>query len=354
MKNDGRNPRARGGARTNSVPHLRGDSRSLPCSDHSGGVLAAIDVGTNAARLEVVRILGDGTLQALHQERAPVRTGEGVFTSGMISAAAVNRLLLTLRRFAAVCGRYDARVRAVATSAVREARNREDLLRRAREEAGIELEVISGDEEARLICLGVLADRSVSRSVVIDIGGGSTEVARATGARVVARYSVPVGAVRLTEAFGSRGRITGAQLSSMRRFASQVLRDTVPRLRSPGVAIGTAGTINSLVGVYGQNGRVSLCEVKRVVQELAMQSLAQKRRRFDATRADIILAGAVILEATLARIGSESVIAVQSGLREGMIQEMSESGRTHTNRRPGAQPRPANTLGKRARNAEQC
>src|SRR3954471_4496247 len=107
-------------------------------------VLAAIDVGTNAVRLELARLLPDGSLETLHQERDPVRPGEGVFTRGVIPKPVADRLMSTLRRYAALCKRHHAQVRAVATSAVREARNRAEIVRRARKEAGLRLEVVSG------------------------------------------------------------------------------------------------------------------------------------------------------------------------------------------------------------------
>ena len=112
----------------------------------------------------------------------PIRPGEGVFTSGVMARPVIDRLLSTLRRYAALCRRHRARVRAVATSAVREARNRDEIVRRVRAETGLSLEVVSGREEARLICLGVLAGRAArARSLVIDIGGGSTEIALGLG-----------------------------------------------------------------------------------------------------------------------------------------------------------------------------
>jgi exopolyphosphatase/guanosine-5'-triphosphate,3'-diphosphate pyrophosphatase len=294
------------------------DGSHRPCQ-----VFAAIDVGTNAARLEIVRAVEGGKLERLHVERAPVRPGNGVFTSGYMSQSAVDRLLLALRRFAGVCRRYDARVRAVATSAVREARNGEEVVSRARNEAGLEVEVISGREEARLVCMGVLGDRSASRLLVIDIGGGSTEVVRTVGRRLAALHSVALGAVRLTERFGSRGRISAVRLAAMRSDVARVLREAVPRPRHADKARGTGGTINALVAVCGRGGRISRRDVGRAVEEFAGCSLAERRRRFDPTRADIIVAGAVILEATLLRLRCNSVIAVQSGLREGLLREMS-------------------------------
>src|SRR5947207_3388966 len=111
-------------------------------------VLAAIDVGTNAVKLELARPLPDGSLESLHQERDPVRPGEGVFKTGRIPHEVCERLLAALRRYGALCRRYRARVRAVATSALREAKNKDEIIQRARREAGLNLEVVSGREEA--------------------------------------------------------------------------------------------------------------------------------------------------------------------------------------------------------------
>ncbi|MFL5274112.1 MAG: Ppx/GppA phosphatase family protein, partial [Anaeromyxobacteraceae bacterium] len=139
-------------------------------------ILGAIDIGSNAVRLELARPLPDGSLETLHQERDPVRPGEGVFATGSIARPVADRLLATLRRYGAVCRRDGAIVRCVATAAIREARNAGEIVRRARAEAGLEIEVVSGREEARLICLGVLHGKPPgARSLVIDIVGGSTE-----------------------------------------------------------------------------------------------------------------------------------------------------------------------------------
>ena len=187
-------------------------------------ILAAIDVGTNAVRLELAKVLPDGSLETLHQERDPVRPGEGLFKTGSIRREVADRLLSTLRRYSALCRRYDARVKAVATSAVREAKNREEIVRRARKEAKLTLDVISGREEARLICLGVLhGTPPLKRSICIDIGGGSTEVAFAFGEHPKDLWSVTLGAVRLTELFGLSGKVTKKQLKLMRRFAREAV-----------------------------------------------------------------------------------------------------------------------------------
>ncbi len=291
-------------------------------------MVGAIDVGTNAVRLEIARVLPDGSLETLHQERDPIRPGEGVFLTGRMSPEVEDRLVRTIRRYAALCRRYRARVRAVATSAVREAKNRREVLRRVRAAAGIELEVVSGREEARLICLGVLRGRPASaRAVLLDIGGGSTEVATAVGERPTNLWSVPLGAVRLTQIFDTGGRVSEQRLAALRAFAAEAFREAIPSFPGEaGPALGSSGTIEAVVGFAAQQKRASRNEIARAVEGLASMSVAERRRHFDPRRAEIVVAGTVILEAAMHHLGVASIAAVGTGLRNGILVELSRRG----------------------------
>jgi exopolyphosphatase/guanosine-5'-triphosphate,3'-diphosphate pyrophosphatase len=288
-------------------------------------ILAAIDVGTNAVRLELARPLPDGTLETLHQERDPVRPGEGVFATGSIPRHVADRLLATLRRYAALCRRDGARVRAVATSAIREARNGPEVIRRVRKETGLDLEVVSGREEARLICLGVLQGRPPrARSLVVDIGGGSTEIAAAVGEEPASLWSVAVGAVRLTETFGTGAKVTAQRLALVRSFAEEAFREGLPkRFPHPRVALGSSGTINAVVSFAASRRReASAKEIARAVEALASMGIEERRRHFEPRRAEIIVSGAVILDAAVRRLGLESVTSVDTGLRNGILVDL--------------------------------
>jgi exopolyphosphatase/guanosine-5'-triphosphate,3'-diphosphate pyrophosphatase len=288
-------------------------------------ILAAIDVGTNAVRLEIARQLPDGTIETLHQERDPVRPGEGVFIGGTIARPVADRLISTLSRYASLCRRYRARVRAVATSAVREARNRDEIVRRARREAGLNLEVVSGREEARLIGFGVLEGRPAkARSLLIDIGGGSTEVATGLGDKPTSLYSVAVGAVRFTEIFGSASRVSDERLEVMRSYAAEAFREGLPRrLPGPRSALGSSGTINAIVAAATDSKRLTLRRLERMVEDLAGMSLAERRKRFEPKRAEIIVGGAVILEACMRHLRLQAISAVSTGLRNGVLLDLS-------------------------------
>lgn len=293
----------------------------------SDDVLAAIDIGTNAVRLEIARVGPDGSVETLHSERDPVRPGEGLFKTGAISREVQDRLISALRRYAAVCRRYGARIRAVGTSAVREARNREDVVQRARREAGVQIEVLSGREEARLICLGVLRGKpQLSRSLCIDIGGGSTEVAFAYGEKPRHLWSVNLGAVRLTELFELKGKVGPRQLALVRGFVAETVAEVMPRriAYAPSSALGSSGTIGAVVAFARKEGfgHASRRQVARAVERLAQMDADKRRKRFDPRRADIIVAGAVILEGVMRHLSIDKVTAVDRGLREGVLYDL--------------------------------
>ncbi len=294
-------------------------------------VLAAIDVGTNAVRLKVARPLPGGALETVYQDRDPVRPGEGVFATGAIPKATADRLLSTLRRYGAQCRRYHATLRAVATSAVRSAKNREEILRRVRTEAGLELEVVSGKEEARLVCLGVLHDEPAhAKSVCIDIGGGSTEVVVAEGSRPLHLFSATLGAVRLSETFEATEDVSEKQVAVMREYAQEILEEAVPRQLPPGYrhAVGTSGTIQAVVSFASDGGDTAtpgqLVDAVEALVELGPQG---RRKRFEARRADVIVAGAIILEAVVKHLRLKSVRTVDRGLRDGILIDLSRRGK---------------------------
>ena len=296
-------------------------------ASHQEIVLAAVDVGTNSVKLELARPLPNGSFETLHEERDPVRPGEGVFKTGWIPRDVADRLLSTLRRYGALCRRFHARVRAVATSAVREAKNREEIIQRARTEAGLNLEVVSGREEARLICLGVLHGRPArSRALCIDIGGGSTEVASAIGERPTNLWSISLGAVRLTELFDSSSKITAHQLALMREYALEAVSNRLPRRPRalPRHALGSSGTIKAAISFAAPEGTAHVApgHVTRAIGQLVEMGPEGRRKRFEPRRADIIVAGAVILEALALHLNLESVTAVDRGLRDGILVDL--------------------------------
>src|SRR5580704_14172225 len=218
---------------------------------------AAIDVGSNALRLRVIEAAapsqaGKGRLSQLKAEgpwkdlatlRAPVRLGAEVFLSGRLAPTSIGQACDALREFRTEMDRWKVDAyRAIATSAVREAKNGGTLVERARREAGIEIDVIEGIEEARLIQLAVtrrvpLADR---RALLVDVGGGSTELSVLDRSETVYSVSLPLGTVRILEAYLKGVKtVDRARERLLEEAINRALAEAVPQLGSVDVVIGT-------------------------------------------------------------------------------------------------------------------
>jgi exopolyphosphatase/guanosine-5'-triphosphate,3'-diphosphate pyrophosphatase len=299
-------------------------------------VLAAIDLGTNSVHLVVAR-LGGARFEVIEREREMVRLGSAGGDMKRLSGSAMDRGIATLSRFRQIAEIHGARVRAVATSAVREAENRSVFLRRAREEAGVDVEVISGFEEARLIHLGVLQAVPVfdERLLVCDIGGGSTELVIGEKGEVLASRSMKLGAIRLTQRFFPEGRRTRDAVEKCRRHVQGALGPFAREVCSLGwdVIAGSSGTIGAICEVAAaardeprprtfNNFTVSRDEIYAAVARLTDAKTAEARAKvpgLDPRRADIILGGAIILEQVVSEFGVQTLTFSDYALREGVL-----------------------------------
>jgi exopolyphosphatase/guanosine-5'-triphosphate,3'-diphosphate pyrophosphatase len=271
--------------------------------------LAAIDVGTNAVRLRIVRIGPAGTRQQIVSERDAVRPGEGVYAHQVLADENIARLIPVLRRYKALVEEYGAKMRAVATASFRDAQNADEAVARIRAEAGVRLEVISGLEEARLESLGALQGAQPGdKNLIIDIGGGSTEVGFAVGDEPAALWSLGgLGALRITDHFGRRPKLSAKDLTLMRRYAARACEADLPSEVGdlPTFALGTSGSLRSLI---------------------AFASSDKSRVEPTATHAEIRHALAVLarmsLEDRLVQLKVESIQARRGGLRDGIIVDL--------------------------------
>jgi exopolyphosphatase / guanosine-5'-triphosphate,3'-diphosphate pyrophosphatase len=281
---------------------------------------AAIDVGTNATRLKIAARRSDGRLDTLFQQRDPIRPGEGVFSGGVMPERVVDRLVYTLAEYAAEVERHRARPRGVATSALRVATNREQVLKRVLRETGLALEVITGEEEARLLCLGVLAGAAAWReSLCLDVGGGSTEVVLARGEVPEAVFSLELGSARLGE------RAPGDDVVRMRAIADEVVAVLPAELgaSAAGEALACSGSLRALVAFASGEPSATREQLARATERLVALGPDGRRGEFDPRRAEVMLAAAVIAEALVARLGLDSLRAVKRGLRDGVLVELS-------------------------------
>lgn len=303
--------------------------------------LAAVDVGTNSLHLVVARTTDTDRFEVLTREKDMVRLGSSASGgSGDIrelSDDAVDRAVAALDRYRRIADSYGAPLRAVATSAVREAKNRKVFLRRAHEEAGVDIEVVSGVEEARLIHLGVLQALDVfdDRILLFDIGGGSTELLVGQRGEMLATTSLKLGAVRLTNRFFAGDSLHPAALDSCRRHVKEQLSTFERPVRELGFdrAIGCSGTIEQVLrmarGLDGEgalrtlNGAVltrrQVASVLEAVYEARRSGTTEKLPDLDPKRADILLAGVVVLEGIVHALDVESLTISDYALREGVF-----------------------------------
>jgi exopolyphosphatase/guanosine-5'-triphosphate,3'-diphosphate pyrophosphatase len=301
-------------------------------------VVAALDIGTNSFHLVVARHTGAEAFEVITREKEMVRLGHGGSDMKELSSESIDRAIDCLRRMRRIADSHGAvELRAVATSATREADNAYEFLHRARAEAGVEIDVISGLEEARLIHLGVLQAVPVfdRRLLLVDIGGGSTEVLLGERGETLAARSFKLGAVRLTDRFFPGGVVTAGAVGACRDYVRSVITHFERQVHEHGfeVAIGSSGTAEALArmahAVRGGEplrtanlARLHRDELTALTEQLVAVRTARARAKLpglDAARADIAPAGALILDEIVRRFGIEELTFSEGALREGVL-----------------------------------
>ncbi len=298
--------------------------------------LAALDVGTNSFHLVIARLLDNG-YEVVTREKETVRLGHGGGDMKVLSADAIDRGISSLRRMQRIAAAHNATVRAVATSAVREAHNSDVFLTRAKREAKVDIEVISGLEEARLIHLGVLqaVPAFEQRLLLVDIGGGSTEVLVGERGETLAARSFKLGAVRLTDRFFAGGATTAESVSDCRSFIRSILATFERDVEDFGfdIAIASSGTAETIARIVHaarddtalhtfNRFEFTVAELQSVAESLAKKRSSDDRRAtpgLDPARADIIVAGALVLEGVADIFGVKSFVFSEAALREGVL-----------------------------------
>src|SRR6185369_16938169 len=214
---------------------------------------AAIDVGSNSVRLKIAK-LSRGRLETIHEDREVTRLGESVFGGGLLEPKTIAQTVKVLSRFhRAVTSSGADRVRVVATSALRDARNSASFLEWVKSATGWRAEIISGIEEGRLIHLGVMANlrRLASPLLLMDLGGGSCEVTVSVDGQIRSMVSLPLGAVRLTEEFIQNDPPKNKELQRLRQFIAEEVSKLEQRMRQRRMAtvIATSGTAETLAAL---------------------------------------------------------------------------------------------------------
>jgi exopolyphosphatase/guanosine-5'-triphosphate,3'-diphosphate pyrophosphatase len=320
------------------------DDKQIYLSAELACRLGAIDIGSNSVRLLVAEALRGSNYRILDEEREPTRLGRSVSSKGQLDDESMERTISALRTFKQIAAGYQVTtLRTIATCAVRESRNGPEFCRRVREQVGLDVEVISGEREARLAFASVqhafdLASKNV---IVADIGGGSTELVFATGNLIESIFSTPLGAVRLTEQFGIGDGVEEPDFArGLARLEEEVntclKKRTTRPLFAPHFLVGCGGTFTTLaelmmaakreVDIPVAGYRVSQAEIRHLLDRLAKMPLRGRRNMPGMTpdRADIIVAGLTIIDALLKRFRVNTVVVHTRGVRDGLVREMIE------------------------------
>lgn len=295
--------------------------------------VAAIDVGSNAIRVSVAEFSAPTIYRVLDEQRLAVRLGHDVFRTGRLHAATVEAAAAGLRAFAERLARSGvSRVRAVATSAVREAANAEALLRRVRAAAGLEVEVISGAEEARLVYLAVRSRVRLAGGpwALVDVGGGSVELSLVDEHGIRWSDSLPAGAVRLLEALAGSGGGPDRVRDVVREHAAALRLPGLPAGEKLQGLIATGGNIEALARLAGGAPRdagvqvLPLAVLRSLVETLSRLSCRERIEELGLRpdRADVILPAALVYEQVCTRLGAREIVVPFIGVREGVLLDL--------------------------------
>ncbi len=310
-----------------------------------GGRIAALDLGTNAFRMKIADARPGGVLKTVHFDRVFTRLGEKIIHTGIIGEEPLRRSVEAVSRFRSDIERHGVdRYRAVGTSVFRRAGNRDEVLAKFRREAGVEIELIDGDLEARLSTMGVLLrlHQPAGWQLVFDVGGGSTEFVLVRDGDIVDHMSLDVGVVVLTETYLRNDPPTVAECRSLEAaIAAELeplerLRRQLPEGVVPGIC-GTAGTVTSLAALDLEqrsfdpdrinNHPISFDRARELL--LRLRDLPAHRRTelpgLLKGREDLIIAGSYIVLEVMRKFGSDRIVASDGGLLDGLL--LAQAGR---------------------------
>ena len=298
--------------------------------------LAGIDIGTLTCRLLIADLPPIGPLKELHSERRILRLGEGVDQLRRLKREAMDRVLRCLSEWRTViAGHHVDAYTVVATSAVRDAQNRQEFLDRVTSETGLEVEILSGEEEARRTMLGIGSGlpAHVIDVLAVDIGGGSTEFINARKGQLPVARSIDIGVVRLSERLLLHDPPTGDEIEQARAWIRREMTEALaamPRMTGC-VFVGTAGTITSLAAMAQQlptyeparihNYRLTIETIANLEHQLLSRAKAERvgMPGLEKNREDVIAAGAIILRTVMETLAERECLVSDLGLREGVV-----------------------------------
>lgn len=298
--------------------------------------LAGIDIGTNTFRLLIAEV-DDKGINELCSERIITRLGEGVSVTGLLKEEAVERGLNALKEFRNIIAAHKVEsVEAAATSAFRVAKNSGDFIKRAIDETGVDIKILSEDEEARKTFRGMKMGIEIpDSSLMIDIGGGSTEFILSKNGKAIFIRSLKLGVVYLADKYMNSNPPADDEKKQMRNEVLQALASLETQFTKAKALIGTAGSITTIAAMAKgltrfarskvHNTRISFEAVRDIFT--AISGSARKERAelypvLDSSRQDIIVPGAMVLLEVMKKFGFKEILVSDNGLREGILLDL--------------------------------
>jgi exopolyphosphatase / guanosine-5'-triphosphate,3'-diphosphate pyrophosphatase len=318
-------------------PRLTLSTPSVPTQGSDGDIrISAIDIGSNSIRQTIADVSPTGTIRVVDEMKAAPRLGAGLSETGKLSEVAIQNALSTLTRMATLANQLGVtRTEVVATSAVRDAANGEEFLKQVKAETGLKVRVLRGEDEARLSFRSALAhfDLGVGRSVVMDIGGGSLELALSADGLVERLISLPLGAIRVTERYLGGDKKKG--IRKLRKHARfELRRHLSARHWHATQIVCSGGTFTTLASIYlariGMESAKTVhgtviprIELEHIVDMLQNMSLAERQGipGLNAARSDIIVGGLAVAAEVAARVEARELVISAYGIREGILLE---------------------------------
>ncbi len=307
--------------------------------------IAAIDIGTNTFRLLIgyVRFdpkTGNYSIEEVYSERIITRLGQGISQKGMISEAAIKKGVAVLKSFSEKISHHQVlKTSALATCALRDAENKDTFLNRSKEESGLEISIISGEEEARITSLGMLIDIEPPESALMaDIGGGSTEIIFNSKGSFLSVNSLKLGVVYLADTYMKNDPPLNNDLIKMHDEISNKINTLIKPLKrsftEKTVLVGTAGTVTSLASIslhlktYDHNkihnSKISFKKVKKIFDNISTITLKERAKYYalEPGRLDIIVPGTLILLNIMETFNFKELLVSDYGLREGILLDL--------------------------------
>ncbi|MEW6714928.1 MAG: hypothetical protein AB1306_07555 [Nitrospirota bacterium] len=298
--------------------------------------LTGIDIGTNTFRLLIADV-DDKGINDLYSGRVITRLGEGVSVTGLLKEEATERGLNALKQFRNIIAAHkvDA-VEAVATSVLRVAKNSGEFVKRAKYETGLDLSIISEEEEAWKTFRGMKMGIEVPESsLMVDIGGGSTEFILSKKGEALFMRSLKLGVVYLADIYMKNDPLSDDEIKGMRNEISQALASLEPQFSEAKALIGTAGTITTVAAMSKKlpafdrskihNAGISFNSVKDIFTAISVSNRKERAKLYpvlDPSRLDIIVPGAMILLEIMMKFGFKEIIVSDKGLREGILLDL--------------------------------